>query len=128
MSLPEGGAFGAHVTHQVGTDVDIYLVRSDTLEDLTSVDDPAYSSARTRAWLDAYLRPELPQIASSGVLLSDPALFSALTTTSSSVPCPGEGCPLDASGGHLPPGPSALPYVRCHPGHHDHMHVTIGSP
>ena len=128
MSLPDGGPFDSHVTHQDGTDVDIFLVRSDPLEDSVTVDDPSYSSARTREWLDAYLLPELPQIAAQGVLFSDPQLFSALTTVSSNSVCPGAGCPLDASGTHLPPGLEALPYVRCNPGHDDHMHVRTGSP
>lgn len=124
LSLPEGGAMPSHVTHQHGGDADLFLLRSDASSDgALDVYDPAYSSARTREWIVDFLLPALPEIATAGILLCDPAIFGALTTVDSIEACAGQGCPLDASGVHVQPSAVGLPYVRCNPGHDDHLHL-----
>ncbi len=131
LSLPGGGPFvesdqAYHVTHQHGTDVDLFLLRSDD-SDLGAADvyDAAYSSERTREWITDFLAVHLPQVETHGILLSDPNIFGTITTVSSTAVCPGEGCALDENGAHLVPSSDGVPFVRCNPGHHDHMHVNI---
>jgi uncharacterized protein YgiM (DUF1202 family) len=122
LSLPQGGVFEGHVTHRGGLDADLFLLRSDASSDgALDVYDPAYSSARTREWIVDFLVPAFP---ASSFLLCDPALFGCLTTVDSVQVCAGQGCPLDASGAHVAPSAAGLPYVRCNPGHDDHVHVN----
>lgn len=130
LSLPQGGPFidngvRYHVTHQHGTDVDIFPLRADASSDgALDVYDPAYSSERTRDWVVNFLAPAFPEVNTTGQVLNcDPALFGMLTTFDSTSACPGAGCPLDASGAHVQPSAAGLPYVRCNPGHDDHLHV-----
>lgn len=122
LSLPDGGAFEGHVQHRDGLDADVFLLRADASSDgALDVYDPAYSSERTREWIAAFLVPVFPE---SSYLLCDPAIFGALTTVDTVQVCAGQGCPLDASGAHMAPSAAGLPYVRCNPGHDDHVHVN----
>ena len=133
ISLPEGGPFvdngTNHISHQNGTEVDIFLVRNDSSEDSTpDIFSPEYSSERTRSWITDYLRVQFPQIEDHGILFNDPNIFGALTTVSAVAVCPGEGCPVDEAGANLLPSIDGLSYVRCNPRHECHMHVRIAAP
>lgn len=126
ISLPNGGQFDSHVTHQNGTDADLFLLRTDASnEGAADIYDPAYSSERTREWITDYLTVHLPEVLSAGILLSDPNIFGKLTTVSSTEVCPAVGCPLDASGDHVLPSASGLSYVRCKARHQSHMQVKV---
>ncbi len=129
LSLPDGGVFAdggsSHISHQNGTDVDIFLLRTDASDEgAPDLYDPLYSSERTREWIENYLAAALPEVTTHGMLLNDHRFFGKLTTVSSRGEiCPGEGCPLDEFGNHEQPRLDGLPFVRCNPGHSCHMHV-----
>ncbi len=133
ISLPDGGVFddngSSHMSHQDGVEIDIFLLRNDSSDDgAPDLYDPVYSSERTRDWIENYLSVALPEVETLGILLNDANIFSKLTTVSSTAVCPGEGCPLDASGEHIQPSVSGLSYVRCNPGHFCHMHARLATP
>lgn len=73
ISLAQGGHFPPHVSHRVGKDVDIQPIASNRYEGPLTVGSGNYSSLRTDALLNRYIRP---RIGAKIVLFNDPKIYN----------------------------------------------------